>query len=331
MSFEPYSSLFAELATVDDHDNVGSVGDDTAPADEPIELLNRHALAFSARTHELRSGGDRPGLITPAFGLLGTIGPLPYHYSEMVARSERVNQVALRDFMAIFSHRAISLLYRAWRKSRISREHMPGAAAAAQSKFSSAIAGLSGSTDLADRMAWLDLAGKKPEQAPDLFVRGVRNASGLTQFLRRQFSMPFEVEELVGTWEHVPEATLPSLGPGDIVPSLGRNTILGKRVWQVQSTFRLLILKPNKSQYELLKPGSESLRRIQLATRMYCTAELAFRIRIVVSGKELEPGTLGSSNKPAILGWNTTAGNPEPGRSYFLTICKDYNEKRMNP
>lgn len=328
MNPTPYDILLSRVASVDDKLSSGTIGDHTPPIDEPLEILNEHGLEFLSADYSTEASA-KPCIKTGLFGLLGAIGPMPYHYSETVSRSERANEFAVREFFRIISHRATSLLYRAWRKSRLTYEYLPGASDEVQDRFTKAIAALSGSTGMADRMAWLDLSNRKPENAPDLFVRSVRNAAGLTQFLRRQFAMPFQVEELVGSWEPIPDSTLPTLGQGGIKPSLGRNTILGKRVWQVQSTFRLLILRPTPEQYEALKPASESLRRIQLATRMYCTAELAFRIRILVSGKSFRSGALGSTTQPAILGWNTTAGPPDPNRYYSMTISKDYNEERM--
>ncbi|MEM1141388.1 MAG: type VI secretion system baseplate subunit TssG [Pseudomonadota bacterium] len=329
MSFDPYSELFSNVAHFDDAAATGTVGDDTDPSREPVVLTNEHRLSFVSDSYRNRETPDALIVQSALFGLLGPISPLPYHYSESVALAARENKPALKDFLAVLSRRAMSLLYRAWRKSRLAYERHPGANRENQQKFTSLLTGLTGAYGMPERMAWLDISASRPQHAPDLFIREVRNASGLTQYLSRLFAMPFELEEFVGAWESLPASALPSLGTSGTRPSLGVNTVLGARVWQVQSTFRLVIVKPNRVQYDALKPGSESLRRIQLAIRMYCTAELAFRIKILISGSEITAGTLGGRNAPAILGWNSVSGNPDPNRLYAINICKDYNEERM--
>lgn len=341
MSFDPYSELFALAAQLDDRHARGSVGDETPPGREPLKFHNEHSLAFVDSPARIQSAvADEPAVIESAlFGLLGPIGPLPYFYSEIVARAERSNETALGDFLRVFSHRATSIMYRAWRDSRVALEEHPGAAQTRQRRFSHLIEALTGASDMPGRIAWLDLQGSLPLAAPDLFLRRVRNANGLRQLLQRQFGMCFEVEEFVGNWEVLPDEARSALGIG--MPQLGRNTLLGRRVWQVQSTFSVVVRHPTAAQYALLRPGSESLRRIQLAVRMYCTADLSFRLRIVVSGRTLKAGTLGGTSGGtlgdalgektggAMLGWNTLAGAPDPNRDYVFSICRDYNAKRM--
>ena len=330
MSLDPYSQLFALAAALDNSNGSSTVGDETPPDREPLQFRNEHALAFIDSPARIvqRSDSEVLEIETALFGLLGPIGPLPYFYSEIVARTERNNETALRDFMAIISHRAASLMYRAWRKHRLHLERHPGASSSSQSRYSKLIAALSGSTDMPQRIAWLDLQGSLPAAAPDLYLRRVRNAKGLRQLLQRQFRMRFEIEEFVGAWEELPDDSRSSLG-GRNLPRLGQNTLLGRRVWQVQSTFSVVVRHPTKEQYAQLRPGSDSLRRIQMAVRMYCTADLAFRLRIVVSGKTLQSGSLGGGEGGAMLGWNTLAGAPDVDRDYSFSICRDYNVKRM--
>jgi len=159
----------------------------------------------------------------------------------------------------------------------------------------------------------------------------VRNARGLRQLLNRQFGMQFQIEEFVGNWEPLPEEARSNFSRTGSKLRLGYNTIVGQRTWQVQSTFRVIIAHPTVSQYRELQPGSESLRRMQLMVRLYCTPELSFRIHIVVRGDAIEPGKLGDPGSGgAMLGWNTLLGEPDRNRDYSFSICRDYNESRMS-
>ena len=52
-------------------------------------------------------------------GLIGASGVLPGHYSRLVLEACRDNNMALRDFLDIFNHRALSLFVRAAQKYRL--------------------------------------------------------------------------------------------------------------------------------------------------------------------------------------------------------------------
>jgi type VI secretion system protein ImpH len=330
MRADHYSELFGLVALVDDSCPDATLGGQSPINKEPLLFENKPSLSFPATaTRELTGSGEQPVIGTGIFGLLGTIGALPYVYTEMVARSSRANEKAMEDFLAIFSHRSTSLMYRAWRKNRYALEHQPGAASDRQRKFSAMLEGFVGATDLPDRIAWLEFERNRILSCADLFSRRVRSASGLRKALRRQFQMEFEIEEFVGTWEALPDEARSRFGAAGSNMRLGYNTIIGNRTWQVQSNFRVLVHHPSVSQYRALQPGSESLRLMQLVISLYCPPELSFRLHIVINGSAIESGPLGGTEGGAMLGWNTVLGSPDPERDYQLSICRNYNESRM--
>ena len=59
--------------------------------------------------------------LTPAFiGLLGAGGTLPLHYTELIAQSElHQRDSSARAFLDVFTHRAASLFFLAWKKHRL--------------------------------------------------------------------------------------------------------------------------------------------------------------------------------------------------------------------
>ena len=332
MKHDHYSALFGLVTQLDDSNTETTLGGSHSIEREPLRFRNSPALIFPATAETgLDSRSGQQLVSTAIFGMLGPIGSLPYVYSEMVSRSSRANETAMRDFLEIFNHRSTSLMYRAWRKNRSWLENQPGAAPERQRKFSAMLEGFTGATDLPDRIAWLEFERNRVLACADVFPRRVRSANGLRRLLNRQFGMRFEIQEFVGNWEPLPEEARSSFGaaPGN-EPRLGYNTIIGTRTWQVQSTFRVVIRHPDVAQYRELQPGSESLRRMQLVIRLYCPPELSFRLHIVVGGDAIEPGELGGkSGGGAMLGWNTVLGGPDRDQDYTFSICRDYNESRM--
>lgn len=332
MKSDLYSELFGLIASLDDHKDDVTLGGNTPMASEPVRFINESSLSFIGQANSgIEQDGEQFKVKTALFGLLGPIGSLPYVYSEIVSRADRANDPAMRDFFDILSHRSTSLMYRAWRKNRMWLEHHPGAVLEKQRKISQMIEGFAGISALPERIAWLDIERDRVLFSADVFPRRVRNANGLRQLLVRQFGMDFRIEEFVGNWEPLPEEARSGFSQSGTMMRLGYNTIIGSRTWQVQSNFRVVISFPTAEEYRKLQPGSESLRRIQLTIRLYCTPDLASRIQIIVRGDVIAPGKLGDSGESGVmLGWNTVAGAPDKNKNYTFSICRDYNQSRMS-
>ena len=141
MNQDLYSELFAEIAWLDDRAEQGRLGHTTPLAEEPLRFGIEASLAFpeTAIRRQVRQQEER--LATAIFGLFGPIGALPFVYSEELALADREHSDAMREFFSLINHRSVSLMYRAWRKSRMWLEHQPREAPDQRDKVSSMVQG----------------------------------------------------------------------------------------------------------------------------------------------------------------------------------------------
>ena len=109
------------------------LGQGADPAREALRLRGPLLPAFAAS--ELSAlepgalGGDardgQPALDVESFGLGGPDGPLPYAYQEWLQQRRQDKDHAPAEFLQLFQHRLLALLYRAQRKYRLAPSFAP--------------------------------------------------------------------------------------------------------------------------------------------------------------------------------------------------------------
>jgi type VI secretion system protein ImpH len=236
---------------------------------------------------ELRpSGGERsvPEMSVAFFGLVGPSGVMPRHYTEMLMRIQRDykhgEKFALRDWFDLFTHRMLSLFYRAWEKYRFYiayergeyLQHPPDPFTHALLSFS----GL-GLATLRNRIRVVasigestteESAGKAVGDAPSkygtlharperrtlaevddqallryagLWARRPRTALGLAALLSDYFELPVEVQQFHGQWLQLDPTDQSQLHADCMNCRLGVNLVIGERVWDVEGKIRIRV------------------------------------------------------------------------------------------
>ena len=101
------------------------VGGDALPHEEALRFRSRIALDFPAsEIQEIRETVDEDNcrvadeMIVNFMGMVGVSGVLPTHYTELVLDRIRHRDTAMWSFLDIFTHRAVSMFFRAWAKYR---------------------------------------------------------------------------------------------------------------------------------------------------------------------------------------------------------------------
>ena len=293
------------------------VGRDYPAAQEAVRfraLLSRSFPAASiARIDAGSDDGETaaaPAMEVAFMGLTGPAGVLPDAYIDLLLQRLREHDYALRDFLDLFNHRTISLFYRAWEKY-----HFPVTLERARRR--------GGDSDF---FSWCLRClvgvgtGKQSERLPfadDVLLRYAgqfahfpRAAVVLESLLKDYLRVQVTIEQLVGRWLplEVEERTrLPSPEyPDGRFNQLGGDLVIGTRVWDVQSSFRIRLGPLSYRQFDQLLPGGKQLKRLRAFAGMYAGPELDFEVRLILRAADVPMGRLGGRDESAPrLGWNT--------------------------
>jgi type VI secretion system protein ImpH len=298
------------------------VGRDIRPGAEVIRFRALPSLSFPAgaigaiQEPRTEAGGPKesrpPEMLVTFLGLTGPSGVLPRHYTETILQRIREKDYALRDFLDLFNHRVISLFYRAWEKYSLpatyerSRHDDPDGEPDPVTRGLFCFDGL-GTTGLRDRMAvdrevFLHYSGH--------FSHFPRSALALECLLADHLGMPVTILQCQGQWlklEPDDQAVMPSSRePNGRNNRLGTNLVVGERVWDVQSKFRLRLGPLRWSQFRTLMPDGDALRPLCQLTRFYAGPTFDFDIQPTLIPEEVPACQLTADpgNGP-YLGWNT--------------------------
>ena len=284
------------------------------PVDEPVRLGQDPDLAFAPAplaSLEFGKDGAPPRLQVRLFGLLGPNGPLPIHLTEYARhRLRQAGDPTLSRFLDLFHHRFLALLYRAWAQAQphVSRDRI------GEDHYQTYVGAFIGIAPAALR---------RGDTVPDVaklfhagtLVRQVRDADGLAAILRQFFRVPARLEEFVGHWL--------VLAPRDRThllrldgKSLGVSAVLGARVWDHQSKFRIHLGPLTLRQYEAFLPATRAggdgagrpgtlLRKLVDWVRFYLCYELDWDLRLHLKRDEVPRLRLGVKGE---LGWTTWLG-----------------------
>jgi type VI secretion system protein ImpH len=230
-------------------------------------------------------------------------------------RRIRDKDFALRDFLDLFNHRLVSLFYRAWEKYRLpflyERSRFAGegrdtdpCTRALYCLVGLGTPGLRGRLEVDDE-AFLYYGGH--------FAHFPRSATALGQILEDYFATPIVVQQVQGQWLYLDredQSRMPGASDGAGRNNrLGLDTVVGARVWDVQSKFRLRVGPLSYAEFRGLIPNGHALRPLCQMTRTYVGPELDFDVQPVLKPDEVPWCRLEAGGDGPLLGWNTWVRN----------------------
>jgi type VI secretion system protein ImpH len=278
------------------------IGSFTPPSAEPARFSTHSSLAFPpTEIYSMEERLDSPPRMTVNFfGLVGTLGTLPTRYSELTNERVAARDFTLRDFLDIFNHRFLSLLYRAWEKYRFPVAYGRGGADPFQGYLLNLI-GL-GTNGLRNRQPFPDQALLCYE---GLLSQFPRSASALCQILRHYFEIQAEIEQFAGGWRPL-EPGSRTLLDRQRTPSeqLGIGFVLGDEVWDQQTVVRLRLGPMPLAKYKSFLPDGDAFESLRSLCRFFCGEDLDVEAQLVLERREAPRFSLDADGvQPPRLGW----------------------------
>ena len=281
------------------------IGRHEDPNEEAVRARSYQSLEFppSEITEIERASENTPDTVWVNFmGVSGLNGPLPRHYTSLLADSSaQKHTAALRAFLDIFNHRLISLFYRAWEKY-----HFPIAYERdGDDVFSQYLycliglgtPGLQGRLNIDDQIL-LYYAG--------LLAQRPRSAVALEGILEDYFGVRIRVVQFQGQLFELNPDLLTSLGT---TPANGQNTELGvnavlwERIWDPQARFRVNVGPLHYTEFCDFLPGSDGYLHLVELTRFFVGEDVNFEVQPILRRDEVPYCVLGGGDVVR-LGWS---------------------------
>lgn len=298
-----------------------SVGVHSEATREPVRFASKVSLEFPASDIEqIRVPGaenDPAAMAVNIMGLAGAMGPLPAAYTELILERVWKKDTALRDFLDIFNHRLISLLYRVRKICRIgfdfSSPQHSNVARYLYSLMGLGTAGLQSRMHVPDRALLFYTAH---------FARQGRSMAGLRSLLSDYFGVSIQGRQFKGQWHQIADDQITMIGVLGQNQTLGDTATLGTKVWDQQGKFELRVGPLTAEELLLFLPDGTAFAPLCELTRFYVGNELDFEIILIAKMGDIPTPALGGTFSPR-LGWTSWLGSREKNA--------DHDTVRLSP
>ncbi|HJZ87856.1 MAG TPA: type VI secretion system baseplate subunit TssG [Polyangia bacterium] len=296
------------------------LGREGPAGDEVVRLRPSLSLAFSPADVELidkalppKEAPDLPvrwRITTRFLGLYGVTSPLPNYYAEALAQADP-ESTRVRDFLDLFHHRLLSLLFRAWTRHHYEVEFQTD-----------------GSDDLSRRLlAWLGINPRVAELLEVAPVRLLRYAGlligrdrpprALEIMWAELLDVPIRVRGNMGRWIMIPPDQKALLGVQSML--LGEDFVIGNKTFDVSGKFRVVVGPCDYETFESFLPGGAGLQQLHNAVEAALPAPFDYEVEVRLRAECRPPFRL-STPKPNRLGYTAWPGHALPASSEDVTV-----------
>ena len=231
-------------------------------------------------------------------GMVGIVGVLPVHYTELVVERARYGDRTLWAFLDIFTHRAASMFFRAWEKYRFPVQYERGNDDF--TRFLYDFLGL-GTNGLRGR---LNLEEENLIPYSGLILQKPHSTSALEQILADYFGIKAKIEQFFGQWLELDDESITKLGEAN--SSLSSTAIIGTRVWEQQSKFRVTLGALTFKEFQAFLPNGSAHRSFRSVITFMVGLELDFDVQLVLKAKQVPSCILTTrAKRRPMLGWTS--------------------------
>ncbi|MCP4297429.1 MAG: type VI secretion system baseplate subunit TssG [Proteobacteria bacterium] len=296
------------------------LGEGTDPDKEVLKGTSNYDFSFSTGDvdHcEFNVINGKTEVRLNFFRLGGADGPLPVPYVQnLLKRKINDRDSGAIDFLNQFTHRQISILYRALKLMEAGKH------------------GSDIEEELYVRMI-LSWVGFGQQQAKgrttisprvilgygNFFAQKRRSIEGLEQIITHFFKVETHIDPFMGDYYAIPERLRTELGEKN--SRLGRGLPLGKRSWVQEAKIAINLGPLNYEQYCQFLPDNDGYYALKDLIRNYYNPALDYDLKLHISGEEIPATALSQFSekpeseenipKPGLrLGWNTWLKDKKP-------------------
>ena len=282
-----------------------TVGDEAMPDDEVVRFRSHVSLNFPpSQIHDLQTEFDEANdrekteMFVNFMGMVGVSGVMPVHYTELVMNRIRYRDTTMWSFLDIFTHRAISLFFRAWEKYRFPVAYERGNDDFTRQLFCFAglgTKGLRGKLDVADEslLPYSGLIAQKPH-----------SSESLENILADYFQINAKIIQFFGQWLELDTESITRLGTANY--TLGGNALIGTRVWDQQSKFRVVLGALPFQKFRAFLPNGTAHESLKSIIKFIVGLDLDFDVQLILQAKQV-PSTILTTRakRRPMLGWSS--------------------------
>lgn len=293
---------------------VGGVG---PVSEEMIRFRHDPSLGFSSgdvsgiTLREVPVRAEEPHARRPLFeiathflGLTGAVSPLPMYLAEEVAQEDPDHAVR-REFLDLFHHRLLSLLYRLEARYRITSESHSGFT----DQWSRRLLALAG-FDTYEQQPGSKLPTSRLLRIAPLLASQVRTAEKLEVALQEALGEDLEgaqvtVRQFVGRWVDIDARTR----LGHSFHQLGRNMLLGGKAFDRTGKIQIAISPLPPKAYKRLLPEGDLLPMVREVMALFLRDPLEYELELGLTESVQQTFHLSvSPQKASRLGRDTWLG-----------------------
>ena len=254
-----------------------------------------------------RENPQEPLHMTIAFmGLTGPLGVLPRYYTEIIMAQLRHQDRTLLDFFDIFTHRLVSLFYRAWEKYDVV-VNFEGAALHKRKTDRVGLDLLSllglGTKGLVEQLAF---PAHALQGYTGLIALRTRPAQALKQVLSHFFSVSVTIQQFIGQWVALDPEDQTRLNGPKHNRVLGQTAVAGSQVWDQQARFQVQLGPLSLRRFAGFLPSGQTYQTLVQLIRFFAGQHLQFDIRPILQADQVPYCRLSEqADCPPQLGWTT--------------------------